>query len=162
MPKIPDTADGIKVLHTAKRNLEELRRGAGLNLLQIAHLLHPPMCKEAAHSSLQPHCRRHLVGKHLPRQLRRDVHWLLDLLQPLALVLDLLDAGAPIEDPIGEWVLEARPTEKDNGAVVAVYLAALACARARVSVSESSSSMPSPFSPFRLDQPDQRRRTAAM
>jgi hypothetical protein len=33
MPKIPDAADGIEVLHVAKRNLEELRRGAGLNLL---------------------------------------------------------------------------------------------------------------------------------
>jgi hypothetical protein len=33
MSKIPDVADGIKVLHEAKRNLEELRRGAGLNLL---------------------------------------------------------------------------------------------------------------------------------
>jgi hypothetical protein len=41
--------------------------------------------------------RRHLVGKHLPRRLRRDVRRLLDLLQLLALVLDLLDAGAPIE-----------------------------------------------------------------
>jgi hypothetical protein len=44
MPKIPDTADEIKVLRAAKRNLEELRRGAGLNQLQIAHLPHPPMC----------------------------------------------------------------------------------------------------------------------
>jgi hypothetical protein len=116
MPKIPDAADGIKVLHVAKRNLEELRSGAGLNLLQITHLLHQPTCKEAARSSLQPHCRRHLVGKHLARRLRRDVRRLLDLLQLLALVLDLLDAGAPIEDPIGEWVLEAQPTVKDNGA----------------------------------------------
>jgi hypothetical protein len=31
MPKIPDVADKIEVLHKAKRNLEELRRGAGLN-----------------------------------------------------------------------------------------------------------------------------------
>ena len=66
MPKIPDAADGIKVLHAVKHNLEELRRGAGLNLLQIVHLLHPPPCKEAARSSLQPYCHRHIGGKHLP------------------------------------------------------------------------------------------------
>jgi hypothetical protein len=42
MPKIPDVADKIEVLHAAKSNLEELRRGAGLNQLQIAHLPHPP------------------------------------------------------------------------------------------------------------------------
>ena len=44
MPKIPDAADEIEVLRTAKRNLEELRRSAGLNQLQIAHLPHPPTC----------------------------------------------------------------------------------------------------------------------
>ena len=53
-------------------------------------------------------CRRHLGGKHLPRWLHRDVRRLLYLLRLLALVLDLLDAGAPIEDSICEWVLEAR------------------------------------------------------
>jgi hypothetical protein len=41
MPKIPDVADKIEVLRAAKSNLEELRRGAGLNQLQIAHLPHP-------------------------------------------------------------------------------------------------------------------------
>ena len=59
---------------------------------------------------------RHLVCKHLPRRLHRDVRRLLDLPRLLARVLDLLDAGAPIEDAIGEWVLEARPTGKDNSA----------------------------------------------
>jgi len=44
MPEIPDAADEIEVLRAAKRNLEELRRSAGLNQLQIAHLLHPPTC----------------------------------------------------------------------------------------------------------------------
>ena len=44
MPKIPDAADEIEVLRAVKRNLEELRRGAGLNQLQIAHLLHPSTC----------------------------------------------------------------------------------------------------------------------
>jgi hypothetical protein len=52
MPKIPDTADKIEVIHAVERNLEELRRRAGLNQLQIVHLPHPPMCKEATHSSL--------------------------------------------------------------------------------------------------------------
>jgi hypothetical protein len=52
IPKIPDVADGIEVLHETKRNLEELRRGAGLNLLQITHLSHRPTCKEPARSSL--------------------------------------------------------------------------------------------------------------
>jgi hypothetical protein len=33
IPKIPDAVDGIKVFHAAMRNLEELRRGVGLNLL---------------------------------------------------------------------------------------------------------------------------------
>lgn len=33
MPKIPDAADEIEVLHAVKRNLEELRRSAGLNQL---------------------------------------------------------------------------------------------------------------------------------
>ena len=42
MPEIPDAADEIEVLRAAKRNLEELRRSAGLNQLQIAHLPHPP------------------------------------------------------------------------------------------------------------------------
>ena len=31
MPEIPDAADKIEVLRAAKRNVEELRRGAGLN-----------------------------------------------------------------------------------------------------------------------------------
>ena len=44
MPEIPDAADKIEVLRAAKRNVEELRRGAGLNQLQIAHLSHPPTC----------------------------------------------------------------------------------------------------------------------
>ena len=44
MPEIPDAADEIEVLRTAKRNLEELRRSAGLNQLQIAHLPHPSTC----------------------------------------------------------------------------------------------------------------------
>jgi len=44
MPKIPNVADEIEVLHTAMHNLVELRRGAGLNQLQIAHLPHPPTC----------------------------------------------------------------------------------------------------------------------
>jgi hypothetical protein len=44
MPKIPNVADKIEVLRAAKSNLEELRRGAGLNQLQIAHLPHPPTC----------------------------------------------------------------------------------------------------------------------
>ena len=39
--KIPDAADEIEVLLVAKRNLVELRIGAGLNQLQIAHLPHP-------------------------------------------------------------------------------------------------------------------------
>jgi hypothetical protein len=56
MPKIPDTADKIEVIHAVEHNLEELRRRAGLNQLQIVHLPHPPTCKEATHSSLQPHC----------------------------------------------------------------------------------------------------------
>jgi hypothetical protein len=43
MPKIPNVADEIEVLHTTMRNLEELQRGAGLNQLQIAHLPHLPM-----------------------------------------------------------------------------------------------------------------------
>jgi len=30
--------------------------------------------------------------------------------------LDLLDAGAPIEDAINEWVLKAQPSMKDNDA----------------------------------------------
>jgi hypothetical protein len=47
-PKIPDTADKIKVLYAVKSNLEELRRGAGLNQLQIAHHPHPPTSEEAA------------------------------------------------------------------------------------------------------------------
>jgi predicted DNA-binding protein len=34
--------DEIEVLYVAKRNLEELRRGAGQNQLQILHLPHPP------------------------------------------------------------------------------------------------------------------------
>jgi hypothetical protein len=41
-PKIPDTVDKIKVLRAVKSNLEELRRGAGLNQLQIVHHPHPP------------------------------------------------------------------------------------------------------------------------
>jgi hypothetical protein len=97
--KIPDAADEIAVLH-----MVELQIGAGLNQRQIAHLLHPPTCKEATHSSLQLHCRRHLAAKHLPCQLRR--HRLLGLLQHLALISDLLEAGTPIEDPIGEWMLD--------------------------------------------------------
>ena len=44
MPEIPDAADEIEVLHAAKHNLEEQRRGAGMNQLQIAHLPHPPTC----------------------------------------------------------------------------------------------------------------------
>jgi hypothetical protein len=102
MLKILDAADGIEVLHAAKCNLEELRRGAGLNQLQIAHLPHPPTCKEATRSSLQPHCRRHLAVKRLPRRLCRDVRRLLDLLRLRVLILDLLDADAPIENPFGE------------------------------------------------------------
>jgi len=43
MPKISDAADKIEVLPAAKSNLEELRWGAGLNQLQIAHHPHPPM-----------------------------------------------------------------------------------------------------------------------
>ena len=97
--KIPDAADEIAVLH-----MVELQIGAGLNQRQIAHLLHPPTCKEATHSSLQLHCRRHLAAKHLPCQLRR--HQLLGRLQHLALISDLLEAGTPIEDPIGEWMLD--------------------------------------------------------
>jgi hypothetical protein len=42
MPKIPNAADEVKVLRTAMHNLEELRRGAGLNQLKVAHLPHPP------------------------------------------------------------------------------------------------------------------------
>jgi len=110
MSKIPNATDGIEVLHAAKRNLEELRRGARLNLLQIAH---PLTCKEAPRSSLQPHCRPHLVGKHLPRRLHHDV-WLLYQLRLLSLVLDLQGASAPTEDSIREWVLDARSTVKDN------------------------------------------------
>ena len=107
-PKIPDAVDKIKVLHAVKSNLEELQRGVGLNQLQIAHHPHPLMSQEAVRSNLQTHHRRLLVGKHLPRRLRHDVCRLLDLLRLLALVLDLLDADAPIEDPIDEWVLEVR------------------------------------------------------
>ena len=44
MPEIPDAADEIEVLRAAKRNLEELRRGARLNQLQIAHLPHQLTC----------------------------------------------------------------------------------------------------------------------
>ena len=44
MPEIPDAADKIEVLRAAKRNVEELRRGAWLNQLQIAHLPHPSTC----------------------------------------------------------------------------------------------------------------------
>jgi len=107
--KIPDAADEITVLHVV-----ELQIGAGLNQQQIAHLPHPPTCKEATRSSLQPHCRRHLAAKHLPCQLRR--HRLLGLLRHLALISDLLEAGTPIEDPIGEWVLDGWYTGEDNSA----------------------------------------------
>jgi hypothetical protein len=55
MLKIPDAADEIK-LHVAKNTLEERRRGAGPNQLQITHLPHLPTRKEATCSSLQPHC----------------------------------------------------------------------------------------------------------
>lgn len=44
MPKILDAANEIEVLRAAKHNLEELRRGMGLNQLHISHLPHPPMC----------------------------------------------------------------------------------------------------------------------
>ena len=44
MPEILDAADEIEVLHAAKHNLEELRRSAGLNKLQITHLPHPLTC----------------------------------------------------------------------------------------------------------------------
>ena len=44
MLEIPDAADEIEVLRAAKRNVEELRRGAGLNQLQIAHLPHQLTC----------------------------------------------------------------------------------------------------------------------
>ena len=44
MPEIPDAADKIEVLRAAKRDVDELRRGAGLNQLQITHLPHPPTC----------------------------------------------------------------------------------------------------------------------
>ena len=44
MLEISDAVDEIEVLRAAKRNLEELRRSAGLNQLQIAHLPHPPTC----------------------------------------------------------------------------------------------------------------------
>ena len=54
MPKIPNAADKIEVLRTVMRNLEALRRGAGRNQLQIAHLLHP-LTQEATCRSLQPH-----------------------------------------------------------------------------------------------------------
>jgi len=43
MPNIPNAVDEIEVLYTVKHNLEELRRGAGLNQLQITHLSHLPM-----------------------------------------------------------------------------------------------------------------------
>ena len=107
--KIPDAADEIVVLHVV-----ELQIGALLNQRHIVHLPHPPTCKEATRSSLQPHCRRHLAAKHLPRQLRR--HRLLDLLRHLALISDLLEAGIPIEDPISKWVLDGWYTGKDNSA----------------------------------------------
>jgi hypothetical protein len=44
LPNIPHAADEIEVVRAAMRNLDELRRDAGLNLMQIAHLLDLPMC----------------------------------------------------------------------------------------------------------------------
>jgi hypothetical protein len=57
MPKIPDIADKIEVVRAMKSNLEELRRGVGLNQLQIAHLPHPPTRYKVVRNSLQPHHR---------------------------------------------------------------------------------------------------------
>jgi hypothetical protein len=50
-------------LRAAKHSLEELRRGAGLNQLQIAQPPHSPARQEATRRRLQPHRRRHLARK---------------------------------------------------------------------------------------------------
>jgi len=69
--KIPDAADEIAVLHVV-----ELQIGSWLHQRQITHLPHPPMCKEATRSSLQPHCHRHLAAKHLLCLAKlRNIHY---------------------------------------------------------------------------------------
>jgi len=71
----------------------EVDRRQGCLVHLPVHLLQSTPGSEAACSSLQPHRRQHLKGRHLPRRLRRDVRRLLDLLRLLALGLDLLGAG---------------------------------------------------------------------
>jgi hypothetical protein len=50
-------------LRAAKHSLEELRRGAGLNQLQIAQPPHSSARQEDTRRRLQPHCHGHLARK---------------------------------------------------------------------------------------------------
>jgi hypothetical protein len=71
MPKIPDAADKIEV-RAAMRNLEELRRGVGLNHLHIAHLPHPPTHSSYSAAPMQSPSSSNLAWKRLSS---RPIAW---------------------------------------------------------------------------------------
>jgi hypothetical protein len=79
-------------LCAAKHRLEELRRGTGLNQLQIPQPPHSSARQEATRHCLQPHRRRHLARKRRLTALHGG--------QPC------VDVGRRLGELIPQWLIE--------------------------------------------------------